>query len=121
MPLPAYNNLGEEREDIHITPHDLIDVGKDFGRGIHHCLSSKHIPKHWFPPVKRAISSNKKQLQKQLTMAPSEKVQAPTDLKQGAYASQTKSVDLKKGSNYQKRSQKGVTQFQNFGDFITTS
>ena len=54
--------MGDEREDIHITPGDLIEVGKDFPRGIHQALNSKYIPGYWFAPPKRAISSNKRHL-----------------------------------------------------------
>ena len=53
-------NIGEGREDIHITTLDLIEVGKDFCKGINYARETKHLVKAWFPINKRPVSSSKK-------------------------------------------------------------
>lgn len=45
----------DPREDIHITIFDLIEVGKDFCRGINAGCQAKLIQKYWFkvPEIKK--------------------------------------------------------------------
>lgn len=45
----------DPREDIHITWSDLIEVGKDFCKGINIAAKSKLLKKNWFPINKKAM------------------------------------------------------------------
>jgi hypothetical protein len=55
----------EPREDIHITIFDLIEVGKDFCKGINAAYQNKLIAKYWLkPPEKKHFKDKRYSLTK---------------------------------------------------------
>ena len=54
----------EPREDIHIAWQDLIEVGKDFAKGINYASEVRIIQNSWYPYLKKINKDKRSSLTK---------------------------------------------------------